>query len=301
MKSKLLNGLFFAALLIAAPAQFLNAKGSVIVGTYNVRVDVASDAKKGDGWKSRVPKICDIVKFYGFDIFGGQEVTRGQLNDMLELLPGYSYVGVGREDGVEKGEYSPVFYRSDRFTLLESGNFWLAPDWTKPVFGWDAACIRICSWGKFRDKESGKVFWFFNTHFDHMGVVARKESAKLILARIAGITNNSPDVIFTGDLNTDQHSEAYSTLAGAGTLADAFETAKIRFAWGGTFTGFDPEVYNDKRIDHIFTGKSFTVKRYGILYDAFRSVDPAGDGSDVKKVRVRIPSDHYPVMAELTF
>lgn len=301
MNAKVFGFMAFASLLFAVPkgadAQD-NPRRGITVATYNVRVDVNSDAAKGDGWKTRVPKICDIILFNDIEIFGAQEVTKGQLDDMLALLPGFTYTGVGREDGAQKGEYSPVFYNIERFNLLDSGSFWLAPDYTKPNFGWDAACVRICSWGKFRDKRTRRVVWFFNTHLDHIGKEARRESARLILSKVYEISDGSDNVILTGDFNADQNSEPYKIIADSHYLSDSFVTAERKMVWGGSFTGFDPFDYNEKRIDHIFTGAGFIVRRYGILNDVYRSVENSGSK---KVVKIRVPSDHNAIVARISF
>ncbi len=190
------------------------------IATYNIRVDVASDAKKGDGWEQRCPKICDIIKLYDFEIFGLQEAKAHQLKAVLSLLPEYSAIGVARDDGKERGEYSPILYKREKFKLLVNGTFWLAPDPSKPALGWDAACIRICTWGKFKDRESGFIFWMFNTHMDHIGVVARNEGARLIVSKMREITKSSENVLISGDFNVDQRSEVYTFFKNSWNLKD---------------------------------------------------------------------------------
>lgn len=157
---------------------------TLTVASYNLRNANPKDEAQGDGWKQRYPVIADLIHFHDFDIFGAQEVLHDQLTDMLAALPDYDYIGVGRNDGKEKGEYSPIFYKRERFKLLDSGHFWLAEDSTKPVKGWDAAYVRICTWGRFMDKESHKRFWFFTLHTDHKGEQSQIESCRLVLDRI---------------------------------------------------------------------------------------------------------------------
>ena len=274
------------------------------IATYNIRVDVESDVKQGDGWAQRCPKICDIIKLQDFEILGMQEAKSHQLKGMLALLPAYSAIGVARDDGKERGEYSPIIYKKNKFTLLDNGTFWLAPDPTKPALGWDAACIRICTWGKFKDNKSGLIFWMFNTHMDHVGVVARIEGAKLIISKMKEITKSSPNVMISGDFNVDQNSEVYKFFKTAWNLRDAYDIAEFRLAWTGTMNNFDADMISDSRIDHIFLGPGFKVSRYGILTDSYRSVisDDAKNQPNFpkemlfKKSMVRFPSDHYPVM-----
>lgn len=149
------------------------------VMSYNIRYDNSGD--KDNQWKFRRDFAADLVKFYEADVFGAQEVLNNQLNDLLNRLPEYAYVGVGREDGKTKGEYAPIFYRKDRFSVEKSGNFWLAEDINAiGKKGWDAACERVATWAILKDKNTGKKFFFLNTHLDHMGKVARHEGASLM-------------------------------------------------------------------------------------------------------------------------
>jgi endonuclease/exonuclease/phosphatase family metal-dependent hydrolase len=211
------------------------------------------------------------------------------LDDLLAVLPGYGHISAGRDDGKAKGEASPIFYKTSRFEVLKSGHFWLSEQPDRPSKGWDAALNRICTWGQFKDKESGKAFWFFNLHMDHVGVVARAESAKLVLAKIKEICGAEP-VILTGDFNVDQRNESYTLIAESGLLRCAYETAVVRYAHSGTFNAFNTQVTSDSRIDHIFVSKDFTVERYGILTDTY--VPQEGPP--------RLPSDHYPVKVVLS-
>lgn len=261
------------------------------VGTYNIRLYNAGDIKAGNGWEVRCPVVAGLVRFHDFDIWGAQEVVHNQLQDLLAALPEYAYTGVGRDDGETRGEYSPIFYKKDRFEILRSGNFWLSEDTAKPNKGWDAACIRICSWGEFRDKGSGKAFWMLNLHMDHVGVVARAESAKLILAKIKQMCGEGQPVILTGDFNVDQRNPAYTLIATSGLLRDAYETAAVRYAHNGTFNSFKLESVTDSRIDHIFLTKDFKVARYGILTDTYAP----------KEGPPRLPSDHYPVKVVVSY
>ena len=176
---------------------------NLFVGTYNIRNHNSSDDSKGNVWAKRCQVICDQLNFEDPDIFGTQEVLVGQLHDLLKGLDGYGYVGVGRDDGKEDGEYSAIFYKKDRLELLQKGNFWLNETPDKPVLGWDAACVRICSWGEFRQKETGFRFYYFNLHMDHIGIVARREAAKLVVKKIKEIAKGAPSVL-TGDFNVDQ-------------------------------------------------------------------------------------------------
>ena len=285
-----------AFIAVSAMAQSLNC------GSYNIRMHSKVDYKTGDGWTERRDIMCDLVAFTAFDIFGAQEVCHDQLEYMLERLPEYNYIGVGRDDGKKKGEYSPVFYRRDRFELLDSGTFWLSETPDEVSYGWDAECRRVCSWGYFKDKLTKKKFWFFNTHMDHIGKMARVEGAKLVISKIEQMCGKGAKVILTGDFNVAQDSPAYNTFAQSGVLADAYNLAKVKYAPGGTFNSFKVANHSDRRIDHIFVA-GVDVERYGILTYHYWS-DNHGTQSALKDAPkeisaehrgVHLPSDHYPV------
>jgi endonuclease/exonuclease/phosphatase family metal-dependent hydrolase len=280
------------------------------IATYNVRQYNSNDSLNGDGWKQRAPIISSLILFHDFDIFGTQEGKINQLNDMKSGLPGYRYIGIGREDGKEKGEFSAIFYKTKKFELLDSGDFWLAENTEIPNKGWDAANVRICTWGEFKELKSGFRFFFFNLHMDHVGVEARKNSATLILEKIKTMTGNKP-VILTGDFNVDQNNESYLLINRSGRLKDAFDLAGMRYATNGTFNGFYPNTKTDSRIDHIFLSKDFSVERYGILTDSYRSPKPSSPDSmkiatapeeiSFGKYDARMPSDHFPVVIKATY
>ena len=180
--------------------------------TFNIRLQNDGDENAGVGWSVRKDRVADYVKSNHIDIVGMQEVLHQQLLDLLERLPEYDYVGVGRTDGKTKGEYSPIFFLKDKFEVLEKGNFWLSETPDVPGSkGWDAALERIASYAKLKDKATGKVFMAVNTHFDHVGVVARRESAKLIMRKIQEIVGTQPAVV-TGDFNVTEDDEAYATM-----------------------------------------------------------------------------------------
>lgn len=205
------------------------------VGSYNVRYDNPRDSL--NNWKYRKDVMGMQILFHDFDIFGTQEGLRHQLEDLAERLPHYNYIGVGRDDGKSKGEHSAIFYKTDKFQLIDQGDFWLSTDTSQPNKGWDAVLPRICSWGKFSEKSTGLVFFFFNVHFDHVGTIARKESAKLILDMIKKIAGDSPTLL-TGDFNVDQNSDSYLVLNNSNILTDAYDKALLKYGPKGTFNSF---------------------------------------------------------------
>ena len=282
---------------------------TLTVASYNIRYKNKSDSINGNDWNQRAPIIAQLIKYNNFDIIGAQEVLNSQLKDMLSLLPEYSYIGVGRDDGKTAGEYAPIFYKRSLISLKQSGHFWLSENTEEPNIGWDAALPRICTWAEFIENKTNKHFWFFNLHMDHIGTKARKESAKLVLKKIKEMCNLQP-VILTGDFNVDQHSDNYSILANSLILNDSYKEAQYCYALNGTFNNFDPNLKTDSRIDHIFVGSKISVSQYGILTDTYRlktSADPIIKTSNspqeiiLKEYTARTPSDHFPVRAVIHF
>ena len=274
----------------------------LIVGTYNVRNNNQGDAQKGNGWDQRCPVIVNLIQFNDFDIIGTQEVLHDQLEDLLAGLPEYQHVGVGRDDGKTKGEYAPILYKKERFKLLKSGDFWMAEKTDHPNKGWDAALPRICSWAQFKDKTKKKKIWFFNLHMDHVGVEARRQSAKLVLEKIKEMCGKDA-VILTCDFNVDQTHKSYELLANSDILSDSYEKARIRYALNGTFNAFKGNLMTNSRIDHIFISDKFIVDRYGILTDSYRTPKSNSEKLQVGdfprevfslEADVRMPSDHFP-------
>ena len=281
---------------------------SIFVGTYNIRNQNSGDEKNGNVWATRCKVICDMINFEAPDVFGTQEVLIGQLRDLRAGLDNYDFIGVGRDDGKEAGEYSALFYKKDHLTLLNNGNFWLNETPDKPKLGWDAACIRICTWGEFKQKKTGFHFFHFNLHMDHVGIVARREAAKLIVKKIREIAKGTP-VIVTGDFNVDQNNEIFKIFTDSGILKDSYSAARLRFAENGTFNSFDTGLWSSSRIDHVFVSPEFAVDRYGILTNAYwtKKEADAQKGNDapseieLNKRDRRAPSDHYPVMVHMEY
>jgi len=253
------------------------------VATYNLRYDNKNDT--GNLWADRAPVVAALIRFHNFDIFGTQEALKNQLDDICTALPYYNRYGLGRDDGKEKGEHSAIFYKANTFTLLNKGDFWLSQTPEKPSLGWDATCCnRICSWVYLQHKASGKKFYFFNAHFDHQGVLARQESSKLILKKMKEIAGEEP-AIFTGDLNGSHSSGWYNAIATSGIVKDTYNQVKYPYVNNASFNAFGASKNRTDIIDHIFTSKHFTVQRWGVLTDSYLG---------------KFPSDHFPVMADVT-
>ena len=315
MKKLILFAILMASMQLVAQ--------DLLVGTYNIRYKAWNDSVQGEVWQKRCQVICDQVNFMAPDLFGAQEVLWGQLQDMLQGLDGYDYIGIGRDDGQRGGEHEPIFYKKDKYELLDHGDFWLSETPEKPGLGWDAACVRICTWGKFavksqgpvrrhglfnrKKKEPRKVFYFFNLHMDHVGVVARREAAKLVVQRVREIAQDAP-VFITGDFNVDQTNEIFTIFSHSGILKDSYEAARIRFAENGTFNAFKTEYFSKSRIDHVFVSPNTKVEAYGVLTNSYWTPDDTDDelkASDAPQeitfdtyIR-RNPSDHYPVFVKV--
>lgn len=286
----------FTIIAILISATSLIHAQPTYVATYNIRYENGNDTRKGNGWKQRCPVVCAQINFEHPDIFGAQEVKHNQLTDMLQQLDGYEFIGCGRNDGKQAGEYAPIFYDPKKISILEEGHFWISETPDNPGIGWDAACPRICTWGRFRQNNTGIQFLFFNLHLDHVGKRARNEGAKLVMQKIRQLAADETPVILTGDFNGDQHEEIYHFFTQSGFFADCYEACRIRFAENGTFNDYNQKDRNDSRIDHIFVSPQYRVDRYAILTNAYWA--SMKEGSKPKR---RLPSDHYPVFVHLDF
>lgn len=267
MKKTVLLLLPFLAASCGQVKKPVAASEPVNVMSFNIRYDNPEDSM--NNWKFRKERVANAVRFYDVDIVGMQEVLRNQLDDLRQRLPEYGVVGVGCEDGKEKGEYSALWYRKSRFTLLDSGNFWLSE--TPEVAGskgWDGACERIASWAKLKDAVSGKEYLALNTHLDHVGVVARREGVNLILEKVNELGGELP-VIVTGDFNSEPESDVIKNITDPNNpkhLTDARLASPVVYGPSWTFHDFDKIPY-DKRplIDYVFVRNGLRVLRYGVL------------------------------------
>lgn len=284
-------------------------KNSILVASYNIRYDNPHDGV--NGWANRKEHVKALIQFHDFDIFGTQEAMINQVNAIAELQQ-YSFYGHGRDDGKQAGEHCAIFYKKDRFKLLESGDFWLSETPDKPTIGWDSRVNkRICSWGRFRDLQSKKEFYFFSVHFDNLGAVARRESGKLMVIKIKEIAKNAP-VICVGDLNSTPETEQIANMETI--LNDAYKVTilppygpegtssgfgynpsrerrmdslavQARLRTGGAPNASVPGRTRSHRIDYIFVSNQIKVLNYGVLTDFY------GQQS--------YPSDHFPICSKI--
>lgn len=251
------------------------------VMTYNIKYDNTNDTI--NNWNGRKGAIVDLIKHYRPDFLGTQEVLHNQLLYLDNSLGSHSYIGVGREDGKQKGEYSPVFYNTSKFELLKNRTFWLSEIPDEVSVGWDAALERICTYGLFKNRNTGLELYVFNSHFDHIGKVARTESAMLILQKIQEINSENLPVILMGDLNLTPDTAPIRLIKTK--MEDGLEISKEPFYGpSGTFSGFDHKMIVNKRIDYIFT-KNVKVKSYIHIDD--------------KMENNKYISDHLPVLLTL--
>lgn len=251
--------------------------------TYNIRLSLESDQE--NSWNNRKQDVLNLLSFYKPDFFGVQEAVPQQMTELKSGLTNYNFVGVGRDDGKNSGEYAAIFYDTGKLKVLESGTFWLSETPEKPSKGWDAAYNRICTFALFQLKKGGKKFWAFNVHFDHVGNLARENSAKLILQKINGINTKNLPVVLTGDFNLTDKSEPIKIVSNK--MNDSFyHSKKPHYGPKGTFTAFDINTVPQDRIDYIFTQK--------FECETLRTIDD-------RRENLLYPSDHFPVMATLKF
>lgn len=257
---------------------------SLKVITYNIRLDLDADGE--NNWTNRKDFFTSQIQFYEPDIFGVQEATPSQVTDISNTLYQYSYVGIGRE-GLGKGESSNVFYKKERFNVLQESTFWLSETPEVISKGWDAACNRVCTYALLYDKKNNTTFWVFNTHLDHKGDVARTKGIELILSRMKMLNTKNYPIIFMGDFNSEPNEERIVNLKKEMLNCKEISIQKP-FGPTGTFNGFKHNQAVTVLIDYIFISKNshFIVNKYAVL----------SDSKDLK-----YPSDHLPVYVELNF
>lgn len=269
--------LLFVALLFC-----INSYGQTSIMSYNIRYDTQND--KEDWWGNRKGEIVQMLHYYHPDIFGIQEGLINQVAYLDQELSGYAYVGVARDDGKEKGEFTAIYYNTEKLELINSDTYWLSETPESISVGWDASMNRITTYGVFRNIVTKDTLYIFNCHYDHIGPIAREQSSELILTFIRRKNLGKKKVIVMGDFNSEPTGQPIQVLKKM--LDDAYEVSQVP-AYGpvGTFNGFDPAMIPLRRIDYIFT-INLEVKNY-------RSID------DRRGNNLWL-SDHLPVMVEIT-
>ncbi|MFO1402024.1 MAG: endonuclease/exonuclease/phosphatase family protein [Steroidobacteraceae bacterium] len=267
--------------LCAGPWAVAAGPATFDVATYNLRLDTEDDGL--DQWPRRRAAVLALIRYHEFDLLATQEGLPEQIADLAQLGE-FDHVGVGRDDGLDAGEHSTIFYRAARFALLAHGDFWLSETPDRPSVGWDGRCCnRLTTWARLRDRRTGRAFVVFSSHFDHEGVVARRESARLILRKAGELARGLP-VICLGDFNSTPESDAAQALAGRWRDARLASRAPP-YGPVGTFNGFKLDAPLADRIDYIFVSEQVDVHRYATLTDSYGG---------------RYPSDHLPVVARVS-
>ncbi|HET9057931.1 MAG TPA: endonuclease/exonuclease/phosphatase family protein [Chitinophagaceae bacterium] len=275
---------YFLILFVLVTTTTTTLAQEINIMSYNIRLDVASDGE--NRWDARKDKVASLMNYYEADFIGCQEVQHHQLQYLLDKLNKYNYIGVARDDGKEKGEYSCIFYNKEKFTLLQQHTFWLSSTPDIVSIGWDAACNRVCTYGLFQSNKTKQLFWVLNTHLDHMGINARIESAKLITEKInkINVEKNYP-VILTGDFNAQPSDEPIQYISNNMQNTRAISNQP---AYGpvDTWNGFQFDQKPTGCIDYIFINKhpKIRAKKFATITDSYDK---------------KYPSDHFPVLAGL--
>ena len=259
---------------------------SVRVMSFNIRYDNPKDGE--DRWEKRQGLLLDTIRAYNPNLLGMQEVLAEQADFLREKLPEYGFCGAGRDDGQRKGEFSPIMFRKDRFELLASGQWWLSPTPENVGSkGWDAALPRIVTWARLKDRTGGVTFLMFNTHWDHVGNVARVESGKL-MRRLIDEKRGEEPVLVTGDFNSTEDTPQYATIT-------AGDDAGVRLT--DAYRVVHPQRKPDEASFHAFKGKREGSRIDWILHSAHWTAKDAG--IDHTQKDGHYPSDHYPETAGL--
>lgn len=250
--------------------------------SWNIRLDVKSDGE--NGWEKRKDKVVGLMNYYEADFIGAQEVLNHQLVYLKDGLQGYDYIGAGRDDGKQAGEYSCIFYKKEKYKLIRQSTFWLSPTPDTPSKGWDAAYNRVCSFGLFRHKKTKQMLWVFNTHLDHIGKIARLESVKLIIKKIMELNTAHYPVIVSGDFNSRPEDEPSQYMMM--NMQNCRTISSLVYGAADTWNAFKFNEKPDGCIDYIFVSvdQRIQVSKFATLTDSY----------DMK-----YPSDHFPILATI--
>ena len=277
---KIIHQWFLGLFIVFTVSSRIYSQSHSII-SYNIRYDNTWDVE--NSWTIRKNKVSQILIQYAPSIIGIQEGLLNQVQYLDSCLTNYDYVGVGRNDGKEQGEFCAIYFDTTRYSVLNHSTFWLSETPDTISVGWDAALERICTYGLFKDRQTAEEFWVFNTHFDHMGARAREQSSGLILKMINKINLRSLPIILMGDFNSIPDSPPVNKIKT--DLSDALHIS-LKELQGprGTFNGFNADLPIEKRIDYIFTG-NFKVLSYIHINDRLNNN--------------RHISDHLPVMVKI--
>lgn len=250
------------------------------VMTYNIRY---ANNNAGEEWILRRDNVAEMIRFHNPAIFGLQEALDEQVEYILKELSDYQVVGVGRDDGKSKGEFSPLFI-SNRFTVEDFGTFWLSETPDVPSIGWDASYKRVATWAIVKHRISRKLIFIINTHLDHQGILAREQSSELLMKKIKAYSDKLP-IILTGDFNFSQKSKCYHIIQNSGLVLDSQFVAENNYGTNDTFNGFNNNDDLIEKIDFIFVSNQVEVIHHAIIGDKFNN---------------KYPSDHMPVIIDFS-
>lgn len=269
-------------LIFISASFFANAQTEVKLMSYNIRLDLKSDGE--NWWEKRKDKVAGMINYYEADFVGLQEVVHNQLLYLKDSLRGYDFIGVGRDDGKEAGEYSCIFYKKDKYTIVQQSTFWLSPTPDLPSKGWDAALNRVCTYGLFKNNKTKQLLWVFNTHFDHMGKQARLESAKLIIKKISELNTKNYPVLVSGDFNSRPEDEPSKYMIA--NMQNSRSISKLVYGNVDTWNAFKFHEKPEGCIDYIFVSNDqrISVSKFATITDSYE---------------MKYPSDHFPVLATI--
>ena len=268
------------------------------VMTFNIRYGSADD--KENAWPLRRDLVFNIISEYQPQLIGLQEALEFQLDEITEQLPEYDYLGVGRDDGKKEGEFSAILYLKGRYKVIESGTVWLSDTPSVPgSTSWGNTLPRIVTWARFEDVRLNQQVYLFNTHFDHRSQPSREKSAQFLLDRVLSREDATIPAVVTGDFNAGESNPvirylvedqpiAMSTgesLTNPRPLKDTFRTRNpeaVKVGTANRFTGYSV----GPKIDYVFVSGQLSIKGAMIIRDNDQG---------------RYPSDHFPVIADLSF
>ena len=276
-----LLAIWLLAAAVPAPAQ---ERALLTAMSFNIRYGTANDGE--NRWPLRREFLIDVMREQNADVVGLQEALDFQIDEIVAALPFYGVIGVGRDDGARKGEYSAILFRRDRFQVSDAGTFWFS-DTPEVVASksWGNNITRICTWARLVDRD-GRAFWHYNVHLDHQSQPSRERSAQLLRQRIDARRFPQEPVVITGDFNAGEKNPAVASMTAGGAYVDSFRVKHSDEKSVGTFSAFDIAKTGVEKIDYVFVPAGTEVMRAEIVRTARGG---------------RTPSDHFPVVAQIRF